>query len=126
MINDDTTIESLGIDVPRYIEADITVADVRAITQGGCASGAYMPAVTYWKALKTMNDHGDAVFEAIEDHLGEIPGPTEKTSWAGLAVHYLSTAVELWACGIEDEIEDEIEALEADDDDEEEEEEKAA
>ena len=40
-------IDGLDIDVPGWIDQDITPADVAAIVQGGCASGAYMPAVTY-------------------------------------------------------------------------------
>jgi hypothetical protein len=93
----------LGIDVPAWIDQDIDTNQIAAILQGGCASGAYMPAVTYHKALATMTDHGDEVLELIDFHYGEIPQPQDGTSWAGIAVHYLSIAVELWAMGIADE-----------------------
>jgi len=33
--------------IPQWIEQDITPSTVAAILQGGCESGAYMPAVTY-------------------------------------------------------------------------------
>lgn len=86
-----------NLNIPAWIEQDITLDDVKAIQQGGCASGAYMPAVTYHQALETMNEHGDDVFNLINDYLGKIPAMQGSISWAGLAVHYVSTAVELWA-----------------------------
>jgi hypothetical protein len=98
----DNSIADL-VDVPAWIKQDITAADVAAILQGGCASGAYMPAVTCHQALQTMNEHGDDVMDYIEDTLGELPS-AEPGSWAGLACHYLSQAVELWAGSIEDEL----------------------
>lgn len=105
-------IANLDIDVPAWIEQDITGSDVAAICEGGCASGAYMPAVTYHKALETMGGHGDDVLQFIEDCTGELPAVPEGVSWAGLAVHYLSEAVELWAFSIEDEAESLIEEAE--------------
>ena len=104
MINNDPTLKSLGIAVPCYIKADITVEDVRAITKGGCASGAYTPAVNCVEARKTMADHWDAVFDAIERSLGEIPRPVGVTGLNSYAVFYLSMAVELWADRVEAEI----------------------
>jgi hypothetical protein len=100
------------VSVPDYIDSDITAADVAAIIQGGCASGAYMPAVTYHEARETMNEHGDRVLQDIEDSYGEIPQPKEGESWSGIAVFYLSVAVELWASSVEDELTDAIEELE--------------
>lgn len=96
-------IASLGIEVPAWIEQDITGCDVADICQGGCASGAYMPAVTYRQALATMSEHGDDVLQFIEDSMGELPAAPEGVSWSGLAVYYLSGAVELWASSIADE-----------------------
>ena len=40
-------IPGLEIDTPRWIDKDISPADIAAIIQGGCASGAYMPAVIF-------------------------------------------------------------------------------
>jgi len=94
-------IPGLDLDVPAWISDDIAPSDIAAIVQGGCASGAYMPAVTYHTALKTMAEHGDDVLQYIEDALGELPQPPRDTSWSGLAVFYLSTAVELWASSVE-------------------------
>ncbi len=99
-------IEGLDIDVPAWIDQDISFADVAAIVQGGCASGAYMPAVTYHQALATMGEHGDDVLQYIEDSLGELPQPPRDTSWSGLACFYLSCAVELWAGTIEADLEE--------------------
>ena len=87
----------LGITVPDWIEQDVSPSTVASITQGGCASGAYMPAVTYHQALATMADNGDEVLEYIQDVMGELPAPRSDESWRGMACHYLSYAVELWA-----------------------------
>ena len=95
-------------DVPLWIEQDITLYTVEAIKQGGCASGAYMPAVIYYDAAQTMLEHGDDVLEYIEGVLGELPTVALNTTWGGMAVEYLSVAVELWASGVE--IPDEEEA----------------
>lgn len=99
---------SAEIEVPDWIDQDITVSQLMAIRHGGCASGAYMPAVTYYKAKETMGEHGDDVLEYIERSLGELPQPPASESWSGIACFYLSAAVELWASetlqtlGIED------------------------
>ena len=81
---------------PAWIEP-VEVYDIASIQQGGCASGAYMPAVTYHTAKETMNEYGNDVLQYIEDQLGEIPQPDSGESWSGMAVFYLSYAVELWA-----------------------------
>ena len=113
----DSPIKDLGITVPNWIEQDITGADIAAILQGGCASGAYMPAVTYWQAKETMGEHGDDVLQFIQDTYGELPQPLDSESWSGIAVFYLSTAVELWAGSVEDEVREAIEALDAEGED---------
>ena len=100
----DEPVTELDIDVPAWIEQDITPQTIAAIVQGGCASGAYMPAVTYWQALETMSKHGDDVLQYVEDTYGELLPPPEGSSWSGVAVHYLSIAVELWASSVEDEV----------------------
>lgn len=89
------------VDVPRWIEQDIDAAQIAAILQGGCESGAYMPAVTYSDALATMSEHGDDVLQLLEDTLGELPPIPDGSSWSGIAVRYLSAAVELWASMVE-------------------------
>jgi hypothetical protein len=99
-------IDGLDVDIPAWLSDDISPNDVAAIVQGGCASGAYMPAVTYGQALATMGRHGDDVLDYIEDALGEIPPPPADSSWSGLACFYLSTAVELWASSVESVLED--------------------
>ncbi len=103
-------LTDLEIDVPEWIDQDITALDVESIVQGGCSSGAYMPAVTYHSALKTMGEHGDDVLDYIQDSLGELPSMLQNISWSGIAVFYLSYAVELWASSVESEIEDALES----------------
>lgn len=104
MNNNEKPLVDFGIEVPAWIEQDISALDVESIIQGGCSSGAYMPAVAYHSALKTMQEYGDDVLQYIEDVLGYVPNPKPGESWAGMACHYLSTAVELWASNIESEI----------------------
>jgi hypothetical protein len=98
------------VGVPSWIESDISPSDIAAILQGGCASGAYMPSVTYHKALATMAEHGDDVLDYIENALGELPKPPDSASWSGMACHYLSCAVELWASSVEAEVEAALDA----------------
>jgi len=92
--------ELLNITQPQWIAYPLTAMDIASICQGGCASGSYMPAVTYHKAIDTMARHGDEVLQYIEDTIGELPSPSELhegISWGGMACFYLSIAVELWA-----------------------------
>ncbi len=111
----------INIEMPEWIDSELickkdiesrdedTICMLKEIATHGCASGVYMPAVTYHTAIKTMNDHGDAIFGYIEESLGEISVPPEdaRTSWSHMACYYTSMAVELWAsqvlgeCGIE-------------------------
>ncbi len=92
-------IESLE-DQPDWITYNepLSVYDIKSIQQGGCASGAYMPAVTYVIAADTMNECGNDVFTYIEDVYGELPQPPTTESWRGMAVFYLSLAIETWVC----------------------------
>lgn len=108
----ETKLSDLGIDVPAWIDQDIDASTVTAIVQGGCASGAYMPAVMYHEASETMNEHGDNVLDAIAAALGELPAIHTDASWSGIAVSYLSTAIELWADGALDEITEKLEERE--------------
>jgi len=92
--------ELLNIKQPDWIAYELSPMDIASICQGGCASGSYMPAVTYHKAIATMGQHGDEILDYIERVYGEIPNPLdqyEEVSWSGMACFYLSTAVELWA-----------------------------
>jgi hypothetical protein len=97
-------IAGLDMGIPAWVNDDISPSDVAAICQGGCASGAYMPAVTYYQALATMQEHGDEVLQYIEDAIGELPSVTGQ-GWAQMACTYLSTAVELWAFSVESDLE---------------------
>lgn len=85
---------SRKIKLPAWIE-EISPCQIAAVNQGGCASGAYMPAVAYWSAIKTMSEHGDDVLEFLADH-DSIPAIHSEISWSGIACLYLTTAVELW------------------------------
>ena len=84
-------------DLPDWIEEDITIFDIENIIQGGCASGAYMPAVTYSTALDTMQEYGDDILDYIQNCYDPFAADLRSQSWAGLACHFLSAAVEMWA-----------------------------
>lgn len=101
-----TVTELLGIRQPDWIIYDLTAMDIASICSGGCASGSYMPAVTYSLAVREMAIHGDAVMDYILDGYGEIPPADKNESWSGMACFYLSTAVELWASDIMGQLED--------------------
>lgn len=112
--HEDIEIRALGIDVPAWVDPEITCGTVAAILQGGCASGAYMPAVTYWQALETMSEHGNAIIDYLEECLGDDLWaiPEEHRFWAGMACYFVSFAVELWASSIKDEAEEILEEIE--------------
>jgi hypothetical protein len=79
---------------PDWITDELSPNDIAAINQGGCESGAYMPAVTYCEAAATMSRHGDDVLDFIEEHYGAFPSPPDDVSWDQRACFYLSIAVE--------------------------------
>jgi len=85
------------LDQPNWITQDLTPYDIAAVLQDGCASGAYMPAVNYYDACKTMAEYGQEVLIYIEDifGVGECTPPVD-SSWLQINSFYLSTAVELW------------------------------
>ena len=90
---------------PEWITTDLSPNDIAAVNQSGCASGAFMPAVEYHTALMTMAVHGDDVLQYLEDMTGQLPTPPNDVCWSGLAVFYLSEAVELF-CAINADLED--------------------
>jgi hypothetical protein len=98
-------IDRLSIEIPEWIESDISPCDVASIVQGGCASGAYMPACRYSDAMATMAAHGDDVLQYLHDSHGELPRPPDDSSWYGLVCFYLSAAVETWAYSVKPELE---------------------
>lgn len=105
--NDETELRELGIKVPAWIEQDLTCYDIAGICQGGCESGAYMPAVIYHKAVDTMAEHGEEIFDVIEQVCGTNDaldilkrGTSRPASWQGMAVAFVSFAVESWAQGV--------------------------
>jgi len=99
------TVEALH-DQPIWLPEPITdLATIHAIIQGGCASGAYMPAVTYYTASLTMHQLGDEVLQYIEDSGLPIPAIAADESWTGYQSALLSMAVELWAANFSEQLE---------------------
>ncbi len=73
-----------------------------------------MPAVTYRTAARTMGIWGDDVLTYIDEQLDDVGLPLG-LSWGGIAVHFLSRAVEYWAYGVEQEVENALAEQEEDD-----------
>lgn len=102
-----TLIENLGRDTVETFINDIndqpeflknmgkidSVSELLAIYQGGCASGAYMPAVTYWSALECMKECSDSV-EAQIEHMEEVTWKVSEETFAGFCTKLCSMAVE--------------------------------
>ena len=109
-INEYVATQDQEVDTPAWIDGPLTGQEIADIQCGGCASGAYMPAVLYADARDTMFDHGDEVVEFIRSVLGDLPVQCDG-SWSQYCCNLLSTAVELWATQYEivDEDEDEDE-----------------
>lgn len=113
-------VADLGIDVPAWIRQDIDGSTIAAIIQGGCASGAYMPAVTYYTARETMAEHGDDVLQYLDESgTGEVLEASELLAgnFSQLCVYLLSAAVEGWAGSVADEVADALESDEDEDED---------
>lgn len=119
--NEERELSALGVDVPEWLDQDIDCGTLAAILQGGCASGAYMPAVEYHKARATMAEHGDAVIDFLE----YVPNKPElgENTWSSFSCAVLSLAVEVWAQEVLDEV---LVALHADEFEEEDDDEEDA
>jgi hypothetical protein len=98
-------LEPEPLKLPEWISADLSPNDIAAVNQGGCDSGAYMPACEYHTANMTMACHGDDVLQYLEDVTGELPTPPQDICWSGLACFYLSKAVELF-CAVHEHLAD--------------------
>lgn len=69
------------------------VAELIAISEGGCASGAYMPAVTYATALECMFYHSESVEGQIE-YMEELTFNIGSETFSGFCVNLCAMAVE--------------------------------
>lgn len=87
------------------------VDEVASIAQCGCASSAYMPAVTYSTAKEIMFKHGDEVLDFLDEscYMDEFNINLKESTWGHVCVQILSTAVEVLCLQIEDRILSEVE-----------------
>jgi hypothetical protein len=93
-------LKELGIDVPEWIRPDIDTRELGAILQGGCASGAYMPAVTWTEAVRTMGRDGVQVVDYVQDNLGTATA-APAGRWHDICSWWLVQAVELWCSSVQ-------------------------
>lgn len=78
----------------RLIES---VQELAAIIQGGCVSGAYMPAVTYHTALECMTKH----YDSIEEQINSIYGDELAFTFNPANEHFAGFCAKLCACAVE-------------------------
>jgi hypothetical protein len=98
MWNDEQEVREAGVCTPDYVEEGVTFSTVAAIYQGGCASGAYMPAVTYYDARQAMAEYGDDIITDLRDSVDEnFLSIWEDEDFSGYCCRMVSAAVELWA-----------------------------
>lgn len=71
------------------------ISEMQAILQGGCASGAFMPAVTYGTAMQVMCEHSDSV-ESNITCVEELTFKPSEDSFSHFCTELVSTAVEDW------------------------------
>lgn len=88
-------------DAPEWIEDSLTLGDIPEISTHGCASGVYMPAVTYYEARRTMWQCGDDITDFIGEHAdigcAEIlQNASADTDYSSMCCALVSYAVELW------------------------------
>jgi len=102
-------LRELGLEVPEWIRGDdIDTAAVAAIVEGGCASGAWMPAVTYHMARETICKYSDAIDKYLAgsgidlaEHLTLKPNQAIDC----LLCDIVSLAVEQWTAEVFDIVE---------------------
>ena len=80
--------------------------DIAAVIQGGCASGAWMPAVTYWQSAEILQKYEDEILELLA-HAGVDMAmlisaeQDNRESYRDLGCKLVSAAVEIWCCRFE-------------------------
>jgi len=102
----------VSIETPRWIDGPLDLDTVIAVCEGGCASGAYMPAVEYNKALFAMEKYSNEILDYIENDHGltfrdlalNYAGVKDSGSWMGFTCYILSVAVEYYCRDVVNEI----------------------
>lgn len=94
-------------DQPDFIESMGVIEDVAeliAIYEGGCASGAYMPAVTYFTAKKTFIEYEDKLCDYVDGY-GLSLDLDKGDCFSNFCAKVCSAAVESWVSSFSDVIE---------------------
>ena len=114
MWNETAEIQDFDIEVPFFVKFDLdddghetvrqpTAQDVAAIYSGGCESGAWMPSVTYYTALRNVAENAREL-ECYLDDMGITVGRGLDDGIMSTAVTLVSTAVEVWAHRVHQEL----------------------
>ena len=102
-------IDAEALNDPSHEDHADQIATVRSIREHGCESQVYLPAVTHSDAVQTMNEHGDEILDCLDEAEKdgqEVLHILSLSGWHTLACLLVSSAVELWAAGVMDEIEE--------------------
>ena len=102
-------LESNGYDIDEFREmianqpdfikkmgAIDSISDLQAIEQGGCESGAYMPAVTYYTAKNIMVEYHSEIENIVSDVVDHFMFNPAIDGFDGFCVEIVSIAVECW------------------------------
>ena len=93
-----TQFTAEALNDPTHPDHEVQAASVKDVFLRGNWGGTYMPALEYYTAMKTMEKHGDAILEYINQSGLELPKPDIKEdSWGMICVQYVNTAFEEWA-----------------------------
>lgn len=118
--NQDELAEYIIEQNPEWLEQMSNIeyfTTLASIAQGGCASGAYMPAVTYHSAkMALFCELGESMVEYAVDFLAEIDSLDQvaiqlKDGVQYMAAYLASVAVEAWVYEVEQDVLDKIDEL---------------
>jgi hypothetical protein len=95
---------NVGMQVPAWIDQDITLGMLEDIAKHQCLGAGYLPAINRYEAIDTMEKHGDDLCSWLYQETGEDIPIAGSVSAPDLAIDVVQYAVNLWATQKEDEV----------------------
>lgn len=86
-----------GFTLPGWLPRDVTIGQLIEVAENGAQSGYIGEVVDYCDALRTMNEHGDAVLDYLVKVGTKTTVDFERKTWGGIACTLLSGAAEHFA-----------------------------